>query len=91
MLIEANAIGAALDFTLAQVFGQTPAATERIPALASLWRQYTGLWDGISPSWIRGEGYIEMLIKGTLAQNHITSGKESEDVVVPEIQFGDEF
>lgn len=89
ILIEANTIGAALDYTLAQLFGLTPTQTDRIPTLASMWRQYTGLWDGISPSWIRGEGYIELLIKGTLAVSNITAGLDSETVDIPRVAYDD--
>jgi hypothetical protein len=87
LLRAANAIGAALDWIEANTLAQSPQAIERIPLLQKLWQQYTGLWDGVSPQWIRGEGFISLLIKGSLAVTHITSGAESEDVDVPGITF----
>lgn len=87
LLRAANAIGAALDWIEANTLSQSPQAHERIPLLQRLWQQYTGLWDGVSPQWIKGEGFISLLIKGSLAMNHITSGVESEDVSVPSITY----
>src|SRR5882672_4100368 len=77
-LLEANAAGAALDATMAAVFGAQPAHTEKIQYLGALWRQYTGLWDGITPQQNLGNmavGTIEIQLRGGLAFAERIDGK----------------
>lgn len=71
MLNTANCMGAALDFTMAQVFGLAPAHTERLTFFAARWRDLTGLWDGITSKQNLGDvavGTIEILLRGGLAR-----------------------
>ena len=73
MLREANAIGAAMDYTIAQSFGAMPSKTERAEVLLGLWNAYFGT-DG-SSGHLRGT--LEYELKGNLASlatNHILSG-----------------
>lgn len=73
LLGEANAIGAALDYTVAQQFARSPSLSERAERLQILWFQYTGNQDENNPE----IGYIEKEIHGNLASlstDHILSG-----------------
>ena len=69
---RANAIGAAIDYTVAQQFGKTPSLSERAERLETLWIQLVG---DDNPNTL--PGIIEEEIKGNLASlatNHILSG-----------------
>lgn len=76
MLREANAIGAALDYTIAQQFKRAPLHSERTELLEALWQQYT------HPRGTNGKddpgGYLAVEIKGnlvgSLATDFILSG-----------------
>ena len=75
MLREANAIGAALDYTVAQQFAQRPSKSDRALHLQELWVQYVG--DSQAGTGARTIGYLESEIKGnlaSLASDHILSG-----------------
>jgi hypothetical protein len=70
LLREANAIGAAWDYTVAQAFGTGPSRTDRATWLESLWNRYVGDGDEIV-------GILELEIRGNLAAfatDHILSG-----------------
>ena len=73
LLREANAIGAALDFTVAQTFGTGPSKTDRATWLDDMWASYYGaIVEGA-----RVGGMIELEIRGNLASlatDHILSG-----------------
>ena len=63
LLREANAIGAALDYTVAQQFSYQPSTSDRAERYQTLWDQYVA--------------FIEAEIRGNLASlstNHILSG-----------------
>lgn len=69
ILREANAIGAALDYTIAQQFRQSPSRSDRVDYLMGMWQQYYGQGPvqgtpGAKPA---GPGFIEMEIRGNLA------------------------
>jgi len=73
ILREANAIGAAMDYTVAQSFKSATSRTQRIPELLGLWRQYTG--DETKAP--RAYGFIGDEVRGNLASlatDHIVSG-----------------
>src|SRR3972149_9016362 len=42
LLREANAIGAAMDFTIAQFFAEAPSKSDRAEELNALWNRYVG-------------------------------------------------
>ena len=72
LLREANAVGAALDFTIAQSFMRGASKTERIDVFLAQWESYVGRY-------VAGEfvpGIIEMEIENTksLATSHVLSG-----------------
>ena len=46
LLREANAIGAAMDYRMAQAFKTGSAKTEHVEALLALWESYVGAYDG---------------------------------------------
>ena len=74
LLREANAIGAAFDYTVAQSFGTSPSRTGRAEWLEGLWNQYAG---SMNPDGKAVPGIIEMEIRGGLASlstDHILSG-----------------
>lgn len=75
MLREANAIGAAIDFTMAQQLAQEPSQSERVERFQTLWTAYVG---GNIPGFVTKQvGYLEMEVKGnlvSLATDHIISG-----------------
>lgn len=80
LLREANAIGAAYDYTLAQAFGTGPSKTERANWLEGLWKQYAGYTSEFGKP---VSGIIEMEIRGglvSLSTDHIISG----DTLAPE-------
>lgn len=69
LLREANAIGAALDYTVAQQFASKPNLSDRPERLQALWEQYIGNAEIM--------GYLQLEIRGNLASlstNHILSG-----------------
>jgi len=69
LLREANAIGAALDYTVAQQVGQRPSLSERAERLQVLWIDYVG--DE------KHRGFLEREVRGNLASlatDHILSG-----------------
>jgi len=69
LLREGNAIGAALDYTIAQQFGKSPSATSRVEALSALWTLYYGT--------IKEPGYIQGEVQGNLSSlstDYIISG-----------------
>jgi hypothetical protein len=69
ILREANAIGAALDYTIAQTFAVSPSKTDRIGTLQAMWEQYTGT--------AKADGYLQIEIKAAgpgLATDYIVSG-----------------
>lgn len=71
LLREANAIGAAMDYTIAQSFGTGPSKTGRAEWLEGLWKGYFG---STSEEIV---GILEMEIGGNLASlatDHILSG-----------------
>ena len=73
ILREANAIGSAMDYTVAQSFKEGTRRTERIPELLGLWRQYTG--DETKDP--RLYGFLGDEVRGNLASlstDHIVSG-----------------
>ena len=73
LLREANAIGAALDYTIAQQFGRSPSLSERPAFFQTLWEQFYGDPTAKPPT----AGSIEMEIRGnlvSLASDHILSG-----------------
>jgi hypothetical protein len=73
LLREANAIGSAMDYTVAQSFKEGTRRTERIPELLGLWRQYTG--DETKTP--RLYGFLGDEVRGNLASlstDHIISG-----------------
>lgn len=78
LLREANAIGAALDCTVAQSFGKGPSKTERIAVLEGLWFQYAGdpsAFGAVGAA--RLKGFIEKEIRTnlvSLSTDHIISG-----------------
>jgi hypothetical protein len=73
MLREANAIGAALDYTVAQQFSNRPSTSNRVERFQQLWIDYVG-----DPGNKNAKaGFIENEIKGSLvslASDHIISG-----------------
>lgn len=75
MLRDANAIGAALDYTAAEILGQAPSKSERFEYFRQLWISYVG---GQQPgSAVNVVGTIAMEIKANLASlgtDHILSG-----------------
>lgn len=73
MLRESNAIGAAMDYTIAQSFGSQPTRTERAEVLLGLWNGYFG-YDNSTGHIL---GTLEYELRGNLASlatNHILSG-----------------
>ena len=72
LLREANAIGAALDFTVAQTLGKAPSKSDRAAALEMLWLDYVG------GSLSKKLGYLEIEVTGTIvgsfSTDHILSG-----------------
>lgn len=77
LLRDANAIGAALDYTVAQQFGRSPSLSERAERLQILWTQYVG-------GFLNGEeiiGFIETSVdtSSSLATDHIISGDTAPD------------
>lgn len=73
LLREANAIGAALDYTVAQQFGRGPSLSERAERLQDLWDQYFG-----SDVY---EGHLRIEVSGnlvSLSTDHILSGDTAE-------------
>jgi len=68
LLREANAIGAALDYTVAQQFRVAPNTSERAQTLQTLWDQYIKPKDGYL--------YVEVNanLSASLATDHILSG-----------------
>lgn len=79
LLRDANAIGAALDYSIAQQFRQSPSRSERIDYLLGQWQQYygPGPFEGTPGAKPAGPGYIEIEIRGnltSLATDHILSG-----------------
>ncbi len=73
LLREANAIGAGMDYTVAQSFKEGTRRTDRIPELLGLWRQYTGDETKVP----REYGYIGDEVRGNLASlstDYIVSG-----------------
>ncbi len=84
LLREANAVGAALDYELAQQLRVSPNRSERIDYFLGIWQQYYGQgpFEGTPGAKPAGKGYIEVEIRGNLASlatNHILSG----DTVAP--------
>lgn len=75
MLREANAIGAALDWTIANEFGRSPSLSERAATFGNLWTYYVG---GAREGFVTMlPGVIEMEIRknlASLASDHILSG-----------------
>ena len=75
LLRDANAIGAAMDYTIAQQMRITPNKTDRIELLMARWVEYAGgPQPGVSKEAV---GLIEKEITGTLvslATDHILSG-----------------
>lgn len=99
LLREANAIGAALDYTVAASFKEGTRRTERIPELLGLWHQYAGNPQASGKPTV---GYIEMELKQNgpqLSTDYITSGDTlaaADANVVPlnesiQIRMGDKF
>ncbi len=95
ILRDANCIGAALDYTIAQSFRSGPSRTERIPELLGRWNEYLG-----DPAKPEVPGVLEMEIRGNLASlstDHIVSGDTQAaptEVVTAEpiqIRMGDLF
>lgn len=79
LLRDANAIGAALDYSIAQQFRQSPSRSDRIDYLLGQWQQYygPGPFEGTPGAKPAGPGYIETEIRGnltSLATDHILSG-----------------
>lgn len=78
LLRDANAIGAALDYTVAQILGVSPSKTDRFDYFQQKWIEYVG---GAQPGFVTETvGLIEKEIAGnlaTLASNHILSGDTS--------------
>lgn len=73
ILRDANAVGAALDYTTAQNFGKAPFKTERYDALLAMWNYYCGRDENGK----HVAGALEMEISGnqiSLASSHILSG-----------------
>lgn len=80
LLREANAIGAALDYTIAQVFGRSPSRTDRVEALQALWEQYVGTEKTV--------GYLQQEVRknlASLASDHILSGDTQADPTAPTV------
>lgn len=75
LLREANSIGAALDYTIAQTFKTGASKTDRIVTLISAWSAYAG---GPQEGFVTERiGYIEYEIRGNLASlatSHTLSG-----------------
>ena len=74
LLREANAIGAAMDITIAQFFTEAPSKSDRAEELNALWNRYVGE-PTLGPA--RAIGYLELEIRAnlsSLATNHILSG-----------------
>jgi hypothetical protein len=72
LLREANAVGASMDYTIAQSFSKTPSKTDRIETLLGVWYQHVG-----DPTRPTVAGYLECEIKGNLSSlstDHIISG-----------------
>ena len=73
LLREANAVGAALDATIAQVFGTSGSKTDKAEALLALWESYYGKY--VAGEWT--PGIIGMEIQQStvsLATSHVLSG-----------------
>jgi hypothetical protein len=73
LLRDANAIGASMDFLIAQETGRSPSESEKPGRLEGLWNTYVGIADERNPK----TGLIEQEIKGNLAglaSDHIISG-----------------
>ena len=69
MLREANAIGAAIDYTIAQQFSYQPSLSDRVAALQLLWEQYVGT--------AKEDGFLYLEVRGNLASlstDHVISG-----------------
>ena len=76
LLRRANAIGAALDYSIAQQFAVRPSKSDRIQVLQALWIEAVGdgKKDGVT-------GYIENEIRGNLASlstDHVISGDTAD-------------
>jgi len=85
LLREANAIGAALDYELAQQLRVSPNRTERIDYFLGMWQQYygPGPFEGTPGAKPPGPGYIEIEIARnlvSLATDHILSGDTAAPV-----------
>lgn len=73
LLREANAIKAALDATVAQVFGTSASKTDKAQALLEMWESYYGKY--VSGEWV--PGFIGAEISSntvSLSTNHTLSG-----------------
>lgn len=71
ILREANAIGAAMDYTMAQQFGKAVSLSDRWARLRDLWMEYVGTPTDSNP------GYLILEVQGNLASlatDHIISG-----------------
>jgi len=77
LLREANAIGAALDYTLAQQLRMSPSTSDRVGLLQAMWDQYVGREGAPGSPMAHIPGYLEIEIRmnlSSLATDQIISG-----------------
>lgn len=89
LLREANCIGAALDYTLAQQFRQSPSLSDRPRLLQEMWNQYVGREGAPGSPMAHIPGYLEIEVKmnlSSLATDYILSGDTlpPDDVDAPQ-------
>lgn len=72
LLREANAVGAALDYTIAQSFMRGASKTDRIDVLLNTWESFVGRY--VAGEFIPGSIQMEIQNTASLATNHTLSG-----------------
>jgi hypothetical protein len=73
LLREANAVGAAMDFTMAQSFMRAASKTERATILLDVWESYVGRW--VAGKLLPGIIGMEITANAvSLATSHVLSG-----------------
>jgi hypothetical protein len=88
MLRDANAIGAALDYTIAQQMRVQPSKSDRIDLYMKLWTDYVG---GSQPGFVtESVGLIEkeVMQNASLATDHILSGDTQAAPAVQAVDTG---
>ena len=77
LLREANAIGAALDYTLAQQLRVSPSVSDRVNLFQAMWDQYVGREGAPGSPMAHIPGYLEIEVRmnlSSLATDQIISG-----------------